>query len=96
MLLLDAPEGMQFGIDNQIWLIGPLFKGVKCIPSGAHFVYFSLKDEEYGSRMGFFVFVKDQPKSIDEDFERSMCTVRRWDDALQSFIEIDSAEEVAY
>lgn len=57
LLLLDAPEGMQFGIDNQIWQTGPLFKGVKCIPTGAHFVYFSLKDEEYGSRMGFFIFV---------------------------------------
>ena len=32
ILLLDAPASMQFGIDNQTWITGPLFKGVKCIP----------------------------------------------------------------
>ena len=59
LLLLNAPEGMQFGIDNQFWQTGPAFKGVKLIPPGAHFVYFALKDEAYASRMGFFI---DVPK----------------------------------
>jgi A1 cistron-splicing factor AAR2 len=58
LLLLDAPAGMQFGIDNQCWEIGPLFKGVKCIPPGAHFIHFALKDEEYLHKQGFFIFVK--------------------------------------
>ena len=47
LLLLDAPAEMRFGIDNQFWQIGPKFKGVKMVPPGAHFVYYSLKDEEY-------------------------------------------------
>ena len=48
LLLLDAPSHMQFGIDNQEWQqTGPLFKGVKCIPPGAHYVHYALADEGY-------------------------------------------------
>lgn len=76
LLLLDAPSGMQFGIDNQFWQIGPLFKGVKLIPKGAHFVYYALKDEEYASRLGFFIFVPESQSS------RDLVIVRRWDPDL--------------
>lgn len=57
--MLDAPADMQFGIDNLSWEIGPLFKGVKCIPYGAHFIHFALKDENYANKIGFFIYVSD-------------------------------------
>lgn len=41
MLFLDAPPNLEFGIDYNAWGIGPLFKGVKLIPPGLHFIYFS-------------------------------------------------------
>ena len=57
LLLLNAPAGMQFGIDNQAWQTGPKFSGVKLIPPGPHFVFFALADENFQSRMGFFIHV---------------------------------------
>ena len=99
LLLLDAPEGMQFGIDNQVWQTGPLFKGVKCIPSGAHFVYYSLKDEDFNSRIGFFIFVQDfsqSTKPLDEYNQRSLCIVKRWDTELQNFTSLSKTDEVSY
>ena len=53
---------MQFGIDNQYWQTGPNFKGLKVIPPGAHYVYYSLKDEEFAARMGFFVYINERPE----------------------------------
>lgn len=41
LLFLEAPPNLEFGIDYNAWTIGPLFKGVKMIPPGLHFVYFS-------------------------------------------------------
>ena len=94
LLLLNAPEGMQFGIDNQFWTTGPLFKGVKLIPPGAHFVYFALKDENYASRMGFFIHV---PKPTDCRERSDVVIVRRWDEHLQAFTRLPTeAEECAY
>ena len=57
LLLLDAPKALEFGIDNQYWRTGPRFKGVKLIPPGAHFAYFSLEDEGYQQKQGFFIYV---------------------------------------
>lgn len=74
LLLLEAPKGMRFGIDNQIWTIGPNFKGVKLIPPGAHFISYSLEDENHASKMGFFIFVKTKVQDFTE-----LVFVRKWD-----------------
>ena len=92
VLLLNAPPNMQFGIDNQFWTTGPLFKGVKLIPSGAHFIYYALKDEEYASRMGFFIYVPEPSKTQ----RLESVIVRQWDEHLQAFVKLDSSEESAY
>ncbi|KAG0211183.1 a1-alpha2 repression [Mortierella sp. GBA30] len=43
LLVLDAPHNqLEFGIDVNCWNTGPRFKGVKIIPPGPHFVYYSL------------------------------------------------------
>ncbi|KAK3836278.1 MAG: A1 cistron-splicing factor [Linnemannia gamsii] len=43
LLVLDAPHNqLEFGIDVNCWNTGPRFKGIKIIPPGAHFVYYSL------------------------------------------------------
>ena len=102
LLLLNAPQGMQFGIDNQYWTVGPLFKGVKLIPKGTHFVYFALKDEQYAARMGFFIHVKGIDKAVhDQEKQRqqmlNQIIVRTWDDELQAFTRLQSeADECAY
>lgn len=40
LVLLGMPEGTEFGIDYNSWVVGPLFKGVKMIPPGIHYVYY--------------------------------------------------------
>ena len=40
LLILDVPEGTEFGIDYNSWTVGPKFKGVKMIPPGFHFVFY--------------------------------------------------------
>lgn len=39
LLVLDVPEGTNFGIDLKSWETGDKFRGVKMIPEGVHFVY---------------------------------------------------------
>ncbi|KAI9595470.1 A1 cistron-splicing factor [Syncephalis fuscata] len=45
LLLLDAPDGLEFGIDYNSWTIGPRFQGVKMIPPGIHLIYYSVTDK---------------------------------------------------
>lgn len=64
IVALDVPKGTQFGIDYHSWSVGPNFKGVKMIPPGFHFVYYSAVDSSAvganrtGPRTGFFGFIE--------------------------------------
>ncbi|PSN50423.1 Protein AAR2 [Blattella germanica] len=42
LVLIDVPIGTEFGIDMKSWNTGEKFKGVKMIPPGLHYVYYSL------------------------------------------------------
>jgi A1 cistron-splicing factor AAR2 len=55
-VLLDIPLNSEFGIDYNSWRIGPNFRGVKMIPPGIHFIYYSVSDRHgnVGIRNGFF------------------------------------------
>ena len=79
ILLLNAPEDMEFGIDNQYWKIGPKFKGVKLVPHGAHFVYYSLPNEHFQARQGFWIFIKPN----------SQYMVKRFSEKLEKFVELE-------
>ncbi|ORY06742.1 AAR2-domain-containing protein [Basidiobolus meristosporus CBS 931.73] len=81
LLFLDAPENLEFGIDYNSWNIGPRFKGVKLIPPGLHFIYYSVQDktsQQHGLRSGFFhhfeageILVKQWNPQIEELFDDS-------------------------
>ncbi|KAI9030446.1 A1 cistron-splicing factor [Hyaloraphidium curvatum] len=64
VLFLDAPLGLEFGIDYSSWETGPRFRGAKLIPPGLHFVYYSARSKagETAVRTGFFAFL--EPKQI--------------------------------
>ncbi|RCH91253.1 a1-alpha2 repression [Rhizopus azygosporus] len=90
ILFLDAPPNLEFGIDYNAWIIGPLFKGVKMIPPGLHFIYFSSTSKEgvQGIRTGFFHF-----------FESKEILVRVWNpqtEDLRDETEIDPAQAERY
>ncbi|KAJ3081482.1 a1-alpha2 repression, partial [Quaeritorhiza haematococci] len=76
LLFLDIPQGLhlEFGIDYNTWKTGPRFKGLKLIPPGLHFVYYSVLDAsgEVKGRDGFFKFFKE--KEI---------VVKRWNAQLE-------------
>ncbi len=56
-VFLDVPPGTEFGIDFPSWNTGERFLGVKMIPPGVHYVYWSAVNTTYrqtGPRTGFF------------------------------------------
>ena len=44
LLLLNMPEGSEFGIDYNSWTVGPKFRGVKMIPPGIHYIYYRYRE----------------------------------------------------
>ncbi|WAR04644.1 AAR2-like protein [Mya arenaria] len=68
-VLLDMPEGSEFGIDYNSWTTGPNFRGVKMIPPGIHYIYY---------RTGFFrnfkqreIVVRKWDRSLEEDVSQA-------------------------
>ncbi|PIA15555.1 AAR2-domain-containing protein [Coemansia reversa NRRL 1564] len=68
-VMLDAPAGLEFGIDLDTWETGPLFKGLKMIPPGIHYIHYSVVngDKQPGMRSGFFY-----------NFNSREVVVRKW------------------
>ncbi|KHN72383.1 Protein AAR2 -like protein [Toxocara canis] len=81
LIFTDVPEGTEFGIDYKSWHVGPKFSGLKMIPPGVHFIFFSVKT---APRIGFFHYFKE--KEI---------VVRKWDHLKEDMLtEPTTAEEV--
>nr|XP_022325747.1 protein AAR2 homolog isoform X2 [Crassostrea virginica] len=79
MVCLDVPEGTEFGIDYASWTVGPQFKGIKMIPPGIHFIYYSARDKHSGEiipRTGTFI-----------DFQQKSVVVQKWDDIKEELTE---------
>lgn len=88
LIFLDMPEGSEFGIDFNSWNVGPNFRGMKMIPPGIHFVYYSAVgqyDKQAGPRSGFF-----------HNFVRQEIVVKKWDVYLEDIkTDVPSADEIA-
>ncbi|XP_076451650.1 protein AAR2 homolog [Babylonia areolata] len=87
LVLLDMPEGSEFGIDFNSWNVGPNFRGMKMIPPGLHFVYYSAvnREKEAGLRSGFF-----------HNFRKQEIMVKKWDSFLEDIKpDVASPEEVS-
>eukprot|EP01114_Cavostelium_apophysatum_P014427 TRINITY_DN3745_c0_g1_i6.p1 TRINITY_DN3745_c0_g1~~TRINITY_DN3745_c0_g1_i6.p1 ORF type:complete len:380 (+),score=57.02 TRINITY_DN3745_c0_g1_i6:82-1140(+) len=84
LLCLDVPERTELGIDLYVFHCGPKFKGIKLIPPGLHFVYFSGQGNQGGQgapRTGFFLYLKS-----------GQTEVRRWNPQTEDF-QSDMLEE---
>lgn len=83
-MLLNLPEGTEFGIDLKSWNVGEKFRGVKMIPAGIHYVYYSAVNEnnyeESSFRSGFFY-----------NFRKGELVVKKWDRKTEEI----SLEEVS-
>jgi len=72
------------------------FKGIKHIPVGAHYLYYSLAEEKHMFKVGFFIYAK--PGDVRKFIEKFLLNffkvyVRKWDEELQDFIDIDNTDE---
>lgn len=83
-VFLDVPMGTEFGIDMKSWNTGDKFKGVKMIPPGLHYVYYSAvnKDGDCAPRVGFVY-----------DFKKSEMVVRKWDHKSEDISTEEPSEE---
>lgn len=88
LLLLDVPPHTLVGIDTQMFSVGPAFKGIKMIPPGPHFLYYSPSNREgneFSPIIGFFV-----------DASPSEVTVRQWDQQEERLVKLSEDEEERY
>ncbi|XP_017783525.1 PREDICTED: protein AAR2 homolog [Nicrophorus vespilloides] len=81
-VMLGVPEGTEFGIDMKSWNTGERFRGIKMIPPGIHYIFYSAVGSygEISPRVGFF-----------HNFRKSELLVKKWDKEKEDI----SSEEVS-
>lgn len=85
VIILGIPSGIKFGMDLTSYTAGELFRGIKMIPSGPHFVYTAASDID--SRVGFMHYF--HPKEI---------IIREWDaekEELRNYDKSDLHEQIS-
>lgn len=83
-LFFDFPLNSEFGIDYTCWRTAENFKGVKMIPPGIHYIYYSCSDK-YGQlslRNGFFV-----------DFRVKQIVAKKWNKQKECVEDYELSEE---
>lgn len=88
LLLLNVPQFTLFGVDTQVFSVGPNFMGMKMIPPGPHFIYYNAANKEgneFSSTVGFFITT--QPSEV---------IVREWHQQEERLAKISEDEEVRY
>lgn len=86
ILLLGVPPSTSFGIDQQMFVVGPNFKGVKMMPPGPHFIYYSAASRhgcDTSPITGFFLHVSS-----------SEVIVRFWDPKQERVVHVPDENEV--
>jgi len=75
LIVQDLPIGSVFGIDMKVYHVGDKFMGLKMIPPGLHFIYYSTVSKEGATapRTGFFHF-----------YSAKEIVVRKWDKENES------------
>jgi A1 cistron-splicing factor AAR2 len=74
LVFLDLPAGSEFGVDYNSWQVGTQFRGVKMIPPGIHFIYYSAvgSDGQVAPRTGFI-----------HDFKQQEVLIKVWDPSTE-------------
>ncbi|KAJ9562097.1 hypothetical protein OSB04_007257, partial [Centaurea solstitialis] len=88
LLFLDVPQHTLLGIDTQMFSVGPNFKGIKMIPPGPHFIYYSSSNRvgsEFSPMIGFFL-----------DLNPSEVVTRKWDPQEERLVKVLEEEEERY
>lgn len=85
LVILDVPEGTEFGIDLKSWNVGEKFKGIKMIPPGFHYIHYSAVNEfgEAAPKVGFF-----------HVFEKAEFLVKQWDNSKEEISSESVPEDI--
>lgn len=83
MVFMEVPPGTEFGIDLNSWNTGERFRGVKMIPPGVHFIYYSAtnKEGDTAPRTGFF-----------HVFSKQEMVAKKWDKRAEDISEEEISE----
>ncbi|XP_078431214.1 AAR2 protein family [Wolffia australiana] len=88
LLVLDVPPFTLFGIDTQMFSVGPLFKGIKMIPPGPHIVYYCASNRDgtdFSPVISFFIYT-----SISE------VVILKWQQQEENLVKLSEEEEGRY
>jgi len=85
LILLNVPVNTEIGVDMNSWNTGPNFKGIKMIPPGVHFIYWSSvsKEGQVAPRSGFF-----------HEFNSKEVMIKKYNPISESFDEVIDQEEI--
>ena len=86
LLLLGVPPGTALGLDQQTFLVGPRFQGVKMIPPGTHAVSYAAggaRGGEFGATTAFFVALRG-----------GQVLVKRWNAGEETLEDLGDSDEV--
>eukprot|EP00250_Pteridium_aquilinum_P001773 c11989_g1_i1 orf=83-1504(+) len=85
LLVLDMPAQTVLGFDLHMLSVGPLFKGLKMIPPGPHFIYYS-PTCRHGANHPFITgfFIHPNPGDV---------LVRKWDPPSETLVKLSDPDE---
>eukprot|EP00088_Acartia_fossae_P003655 TRINITY_DN11560_c0_g1_i9.p1 TRINITY_DN11560_c0_g1~~TRINITY_DN11560_c0_g1_i9.p1 ORF type:complete len:371 (-),score=66.65 TRINITY_DN11560_c0_g1_i9:199-1311(-) len=85
LILKDVPPATEFGIDTHSWNTGEKFLGVKMIPPGLHFIYYSAVNTKFrdtAPRSGIFHW-----------FKKGELIAFRWDARTETLVDDISQQD---
>ena len=84
-IVKNLPPGTEFGCDMKSWNTGEKFLGLKMIPAGIHYIYYSpvSKDKDVAPRRGFFIHI-----------DPGQVLVHRFDPDNEEIVDDVSSEEM--
>jgi len=85
LILKDVPPATEFGIDTHSWNTGQKFLGVKMIPPGLHFIYYSAVNTKFrdtAPRSGLFHW-----------FKKGELVAFRWDASTETLVDDVSEQD---
>ncbi|GBF99801.1 hypothetical protein Rsub_12554 [Raphidocelis subcapitata] len=86
LLLLDVPQATLLGLDQQVFVVGPRFKGVKMVPPGVHMLSYQAADRAGAASPAVSTFLALGPREV---------VVRRWSPADEGLVPLPDEDEAA-
>ena len=102
LVVTQLPPGTELGIDLYSWNTGDKFLGIKMIPPGLHFVYYSTLGQgsagpQLAPRTGFLIEISSQRRCMllsgfFHVFHRGDVLVKRYDKSAEELVDVGDDE----